>query len=97
MRRHHEDEEDKGDAHRTRSHQIGRGKREMLRQHATRKDADTQTEIPRGKVGGGSRATLGVGTQVDEQGVERREGCPEAQAATESNQQEGHRGVIGTQ
>ena len=54
----------------------------MLRQHTSREDADAQSQIPSGEIGGCSGAALGVGGKIDEQGIERRERHAEAQAAT---------------
>ena len=88
MRRHHNDEEDEGNEYRTRSHQIGCRKREMLRQHTAREDADTQTQVPSSEISRGSRAALRIRTEVNEQGVERGEGGTKAQAAAHCDQQE---------
>ena len=53
----------------------------MLSQHAAGEDAYAEAQIPSGEIGGRGRATLGVSTQIDEQGIERGEGRPKTQAA----------------
>ena len=97
MRSHHEDKENQGNQHRAGSHKICGGKREVLSQHAAGEDADAQTEIPSCEVGGSGGAALGVGAEIDEQGVEGGECRTETQTATQGNQQEGYRGVNGAE
>ena len=82
MRRHHNNEKDQGHQHRGGSNQIGSGKGEMLGQHTTGEDADAQTEVPGGEIGGGGSASLGVGAEIDEECVERGERRTETQATT---------------
>lgn len=93
MRGNHQNEKHKGNENRAGGHQIGGGEGEMLRQKATGEDADAQTEVPSGEVGGSGCASLCVGAKVDEQSVKRGEGCSKTQAATQSDQKESHCGV----
>ena len=86
MRSHHENEENQGNEDRAGGHQVGSGEGEMLRQHAAGEDADAQTEVPGGEVGGSGSATLGIGTKINEQSVERGEGSAETQTAAQGNQ-----------
>ena len=86
MRRNNKNKENQRYQHRCRSHQIGRRKREMLRQHTAREDADAETQIPSGEVGGCGRATLSMGTQVDEQSIEGWESRAETQTTAQSYQ-----------
>lgn len=82
MRRHRQNEEDEGNQHHCAGDEVGGGEGEMLRQHAAREDADTQAEVPGGEIGGSGRAALGVGAEIDEECVERRERRSKAQATT---------------
>ena len=69
----------------------------MFGQHSARENADAETQIPSGEIGGSGRAALGVGAKVDEQGIESWKSQTESQTATQGDQQEGHRRVIRTQ
>ena len=82
MRRHRQNEEDEGNQHHSAGNEVGGGKREMLRQHATREDADAKSQIPRSQISRSGRASLGVGAEIDEECVERGERRTETQATT---------------
>ena len=60
----------------------------MLCQHAAREDADAEAQVPSGEIGGSGCATLGVGSQIDEQRIKRRKGRAKSQATAQGNQQE---------
>ena len=80
MRCHHKHAKHQRHKHRPRGNEVGRREREMLRQHSARKDANAETQVPGGEIGGRGRAALSMGAQVDEQGIERREGRAESQS-----------------
>ena len=79
MRRYNDDKKDKRHQHRGRRYEIGRREREMFSQHTARENADAETQVPCGEIGGCGGATLHIGAQVDEQGVERWECRTKAQ------------------
>ena len=94
MRRYNDDKKDERHQYRSRSHQISRREREMIGKHATREDADAETQVPCGEIGGRGRAALRIGTQIDEQGIESRKRRAKAQTTTQGYDQESNGRVV---
>ena len=80
MRRYFDFKIDGGNYRQAGSEQIGFVKCADFRNISSRQHTDTDSYIPRSKIGGSGRPPLAVGSQVDKQRVECRKHDPEAYA-----------------